>query len=43
VVQVVKGKEKDEDLTNFAFSYSRNEPEKFIKGLKDKISKKLAN
>ena len=43
VVQVVKGKEKDEDLTNFAFSYSRNEPEKFIKGLKGKISKKLAN
>jgi hypothetical protein len=34
-------KETTNDLTNFAFSYSRNEPEKFITGLKDEIEKGL--
>ncbi len=37
----VNGKDVNTDLTNFAFSYSRNEPEKFMKGLKDEIEKKL--
>jgi|WetSurMetagenome_2_1015567.scaffolds.fasta_scaffold1385238_1 hypothetical protein len=34
-------KETTNDLTNFAFSYSRNEPEKFIAGLKEEIEKDL--
>ena len=29
------------DFTNFAFSYSRNQPEKFIAGLKTEIEKNL--
>lgn len=29
------------DFTNFAFSYSRNQPEKFISGLKAEIEKNL--
>jgi len=33
--------ETTNDLTNFAFSYSRNEPAKFIAGLKEEIEKKL--
>jgi len=38
----INGKtETTKDLTNFAFSYSRNEPEKFIAGLKEEIEKKL--
>jgi hypothetical protein len=32
------GKEKRSDLTDFAFSYGRNDPEKFMSGLKDKIT-----
>jgi hypothetical protein len=34
-------KETTTDFTNFAFSYSRNEPEKFISGLKAEIEKNL--
>ncbi|MBL7903580.1 MAG: thioredoxin [Bacteroidales bacterium] len=34
-------KETTTDLTNFAFSYSRNQPEKFMTGLKAEIEKKL--
>jgi hypothetical protein len=34
-------KETTNDLTNFAFSYSRNEPDKFISGLKKEIEKGL--
>ena len=34
-------KEDTKDMTNFAFSYSRNQPEKFIAGLKEEIEKKL--
>lgn len=34
-------KETTTDFTNFAFSYSRNEPEKFIAGLKTEIEKNL--
>lgn len=34
-------KEKTTDFTNFAFSYSRNQPEKFIAGLKAEIEKNL--
>jgi hypothetical protein len=38
----VTGKtEKNTDFTNFAFSYSRNQPEKFISGLKAEIEKNL--
>jgi hypothetical protein len=41
LVKISNGKEKDNDFTNFAFSYSRNEPEKFMNGLKDKINQLL--
>jgi hypothetical protein len=41
VTKVVKGKETKEDMTNFAFSYGRNNPEKFMLGLKDQIAKDL--
>lgn len=34
-------KEQTTDFTNFAFSYSRNQPEKFIAGLKAEIEKNL--
>jgi hypothetical protein len=34
-------KEKSTDFTNFAFSYSRNQAEKFIAGLKAEIEKNL--
>lgn len=34
-------KETTNDLTNFAFSYSRNDPEKFIAGLKEEIERGL--
>jgi len=34
-------KETTNDMTNFAFSYSRNQPEKFISGLKEEIEKRL--
>jgi len=37
-VKIANGKEIDTDMTNFAFQYSHNEPEKFIKGIKDKIT-----
>jgi hypothetical protein len=37
----VNKKEATTDFTNFAFSYSRNEPEKFISGLKAEIEKGL--
>lgn len=34
-------KETTTDFTNFAFSYSRNQPDKFIAGLKAEIEKNL--
>jgi hypothetical protein len=37
LVKTSGGKEISEDMTNFAFSYSRNQPDKFIDGLKTKI------
>ena len=38
----VSGKsESTNDMTNFAFSYSRNQPEKFIDGLKKEIETSL--
>ena len=38
----VRGKdEQTNNMTNFAFSYSRNQPEKFIAGLKEQIEKDL--
>ena len=36
-----EGKESKSDMTDFAFSYARNNPEKFISGLKDKITELL--
>lgn len=39
--KTVKGKEIKKDLTNFAFSYGRNNPEKFMQGLKEEIIKDL--
>jgi hypothetical protein len=38
---MVNKKEATTDFTNFAFSYSRNQPEKFISGLKAEIEKDL--
>jgi len=35
------GKESKNDLTDYAFSYARNNPDKFISGLKDKINELL--
>ena len=41
LVKISNGKEKDNDLTNFAFEYSRNNPEKFMNCIKDKITEIL--
>lgn len=41
VFQSNVGKSEKEDLTNFAFSYSRNNPDKFKSGLKEKIEKAI--
>ena len=41
LTHVVNKKETTTDFTNFAFSYSRNEPGKFISGLKAEIEKCL--
>jgi hypothetical protein len=41
LTSVTGKKETTNDLTNFAFSYSRNEPDKFIAGLKEEIEKDL--
>lgn len=38
LVKNLNGKETSENMTNYAFSYSRNQPEKFMGGLKDKIN-----
>jgi hypothetical protein len=35
------GKETKTDMTDYAFSYARNNPEKFMTGLKDKINELL--
>jgi hypothetical protein len=35
------GKETDTDLTSFAFSYSRYQPDKFMEGLRKEISERL--
>jgi predicted DNA binding protein len=35
------GKENKNDMTDFAFSCARNNPDKFISGLKDKINELL--
>jgi hypothetical protein len=37
LVKIENGIEKDNDLTDFAFSYSKTQPEVFIKGMKDTI------
>ena len=41
LTKVNGSKESKTDFTNFAFSYSRNQPEKFITGLKTEIEKNL--
>ena len=41
LTQINGKKEKNTDLTNFAFSYSRNQAGKFIAGLKAEIDKNL--
>jgi hypothetical protein len=41
LTKVIGKTEKTTDFTNFAFSYSRNQPEKFIVGLKEEIEKNL--
>lgn len=38
ILQSNVGKQEKENMTNFAFSYSRNNPDKFMSGLKDKIT-----
>jgi hypothetical protein len=38
LIEFLKGKEKDHDLTNYAFSYSRKQPEIFLQGMKDTIN-----
>jgi hypothetical protein len=37
LVKYLNGKETSENMTNFAFSYSRNQADKFKDGLKEKI------
>jgi hypothetical protein len=37
LVSIKDGEEKDHDLTNYAFSYSRTQPEEFKDGLKETI------
>jgi hypothetical protein len=38
LIKIENGVEKDNDLTEYAFSYSRNQPEVFLKGMKDTIT-----
>jgi thioredoxin-related protein len=37
LVKIENGVEKDNDLTDFAFSYSNVEPDLFLKGMKDTV------
>ncbi len=41
LTKVAAGKESTTDFTNFSFSYSRNQADKFIAGLKAEIEKNL--
>ena len=41
IIKIANKKESDTDLTNFAFLNSKNDPEKFMKGVKDKITEAL--
>ncbi|MCK9321946.1 MAG: nitrophenyl compound nitroreductase subunit ArsF family protein [Bacteroidales bacterium] len=38
LVQINDGKEKDNDFTDYAFSYSRNKTDYFLKGMQDTIN-----
>jgi len=38
ITKTTTDKESKNDMTDFAFSYARNNPDKFIRGMKDKIS-----
>jgi hypothetical protein len=37
-IELDNGKESDKDLTEFAFANSKNNPDVFLKGIKDTIS-----
>ncbi len=41
LTKIKNGSEKKTEMTNFAFSYGRTDPEKFINGLKEKINELL--
>jgi hypothetical protein len=41
LTKISNGKETKKDMTNFAFSYGRSNPEKFFAGLKDEINNLL--
>jgi hypothetical protein len=41
LTRISGGKESRTDMTEFAFSYARSNPDKFIGGLKDKINAQL--
>ena len=41
ITKILNKKETIVDLTNFAFQNSRNRPEKFIEGLRDRIKENL--
>ncbi|MFH1004817.1 MAG: nitrophenyl compound nitroreductase subunit ArsF family protein [Bacteroidota bacterium] len=41
ITKILNDKETKNDMTSFAFSYGRNNPDKFINELKDKINKML--
>jgi hypothetical protein len=41
LTKTVNGKEVKKDMTEFAFSYARNNPDKFMSGLKNKINEML--
>ena len=38
LIDIQDGKETDNDLTSYAFTYSRREPEVFLQGMKDTIN-----
>ena len=38
LVDIENGAEKDNDLTKYAFSYSRKQPDVFLKGMSDTIN-----
>lgn len=41
ITRIAGGKEEKKDMTNFAFSYGRSNPEKFMSGLKEEVTNEL--